>query len=158
MTKNFPVVSQIIFPSSTGIPLSSLFANSNFIGTLDIFMSAIALAFARVHQLYGRERQREQANLVRICWLSGKSVFYHFLPRTSNQLTPLAARMQIISATDSIILRNLRQKILAASLALNVFNQQVNNAQAVHTRFTVSGRRRRYIICTRARSVLFCGA
>jgi hypothetical protein len=46
--------------------------------------------------------------------------------------------MQIISATDSIILRNLRQKILAASLALNVFNQQVNNAQAVHTRFIPS--------------------
>jgi len=85
--------------------------------------------------------------------LSSKSVFYHFLPRTSNQLTPLAARMQIISATDSIILRNLQQKILAASLALNVFNQQVNNAQAVHTRFIPQSAVGGAILYARARAL-----
>jgi hypothetical protein len=90
MTKNCPVVSQIIFPSSTGIPLSSSFANSNFVSTFDIFMSAVALAFARVQQLYGRERQRAGESRPHLLALWQKCVLPLF---TSHQ--------QSINATSS---------------------------------------------------------
>lgn len=97
-----------------------------------------------MHSTLGRSESSSERRRQISASGSRKSVFYHFLPRTGNQLTPLAARMQIISATDSIILRNLRQKNLGCLSALNVFNQQVNNAQSP--------------LYNMQRTVLFCGA
>jgi hypothetical protein len=67
-----PVLLQIIF--ALKFHNQFFFANSNFVSTLDISMSAVALALVRVQQLYGRERQSRRissasaGSLAKVCF------------------------------------------------------------------------------------------